>query len=332
MLTNTSVKEYSNLINDSVYIMIDSVTFILPQNNIVAFGESIEIVIGEIPLVRAISSLSGQIYYIGYFNNLRFSLYETNLYVSNSLSEFIYGHNANDITYNQLFYVVQQICECLNCNPSDLIVKEFEFGFTLPVKIQSSRIMTHLVSHRNHSAKHEYRKTKLNNVKFYHHNYTIKIYDKTAVEKLEKKIKITGEWLRIEQTYRRKYFSNYITTASDLLIHSNLETVFSEFLKQWKLIKKLPFFDHTKLSQSEIHKIYALSNTVYGIDRLDYVTKDAVKKEQLRFIKQLEKIGDYSIFNVIERDFTDKFYSLLNNEDVPSFPALLLSEKWGQSK
>jgi hypothetical protein len=312
--------------------MFDKVTFFYPFFLPISdFGENEEMKWKNIILKKGQNKRTKQIFYEGYYKNMRLARYETGLYVSNSVSTFIYNHNANDITHKQLTETIERLCKIIGCSMEELQVKGFEFGFTLKVDMEVRRIIRRLISHRTNEAKQEYRATKLTSAKFFHHNYTFKVYDKGFVEKLERVINMRGQWIRIEEQFKYKQIPEGIKTAKDLIEPINIQLVFTEFVKQWRAIKKAPFINHSKISKEELYRIYALLSPIYIEDRLDYKNEAAIKKELQRFKRELEGFGDYSIFKAIESDFTVKFRSLMASEFVPFFPALLLVEKERQN-
>lgn len=311
--------------------MFDKVTFIYSLPTPV-FGSEEDLALFGIGFRRQYSKKTQQYYYEGYHRNLRFAIYETRLYVSNSLSGYLYGHNANDITYGELCMVIDEICTILSCSRQELIVKDYEFGFTLPTTVRVQKIIERLISHWNTLAKNEFRKGKLTSAKFYHEDYAFKAYDKSLVEMLEGRMGMKGNWLRIEQQAQKKYFKKFIRNADDLTNPENIQKVFDLFLKNWRLIRKMPFIDHSKFSKGEIERIYALLNPLYIEDCKDYKSKEALKKERQRLTKKLEAEADYSLFHDIEKAFTEKFRRLMANENVPNFLPLLLEGNWGQNR
>lgn len=309
--------------------MFDKVTFYLLQNPFPDFGIMPEFIIGPVVLSKSITPSTNQIFYEGWYKNMRFALYESRLYISNSISSFVYGHNANDITFNQLKDSITEISKTVNCEPCDLLIKDIEFGFTIISELKATRILKRLIIHKQQEGKQENRQGHLTSVKFYHINYNLKIYDKGKVEKLRRKINMQGDWLRIEQQFKKKHIPKSVVSAADLLDKENVKIIFVEFVKQWNSIIKAPFINHNKYSKVELQRIYTLLSPTYYEDRSDYVSKEAIKKEQQRFKKELLTIGDYSPFERIQKHFTDKFNSLMTSEYVPDFPAILLAENRG---
>lgn len=310
-------------------IMFDKVTFYLPQIPIPDFGTVPELIIGPVTLTKGNTSKTQQPFYEGWYKNIRYALYGSRLYISNSLAAFVFGHNANDINLEQLRSTINEICISINCKADELLIKDYEFGFTISSNIKASRTLRRLIVHKQQEGKQEYRQSHLTSVKFYHTNYDLKIYDKAKVEKLQRKINMQGEWLRIEQKFKKKHIPKNVISAADLMKETNIKNIFSEFVKQWNAITKAPFINQSKYSKAELQRIYTLLSPIYYEDRLDHVSKEAVKKERQRFKEELLSIGDYSPFEKIQRHFTDKFNSLMTSENVPDFPAILLTENRG---
>ncbi|GAA5087098.1 hypothetical protein GCM10023210_09750 [Chryseobacterium ginsengisoli] len=290
--------------------MFDKINFFIPIN-ISHFGNDESITIGNLKLDY--NKMDGRVYYETYYKKMRFRLTEIGLGISNSVSQIIYGHNAFDLNYLEFKQTILEICNKINCTKAELIVKSFEFGLTVQTYMKTEKVLLKLQSHKKSSGKQEFRRTKLTGVKFYHCDYELKFYDKAHVEKIETRHNILeGNHLRIEMMFRKKHFPNGIKTAEDLCKIENINQIYKMLMKEWDAVVKIPVVNHEKLSKEEIHKIYAILSSAYQADRLDYVSRAAVRKEQQRFKDELQTIGDFSIFNEITNAFAEKFTSLMN--------------------
>jgi hypothetical protein len=290
--------------------MYDKIDFFIPYNSEDFGKDDIPIVIGNLELER--QEIQKRIYYEVFYKKIRFRLYENGLYISNSISSIIYGNNTFDLTYLQLCRAIDEICSIINQKPSDLQIKSFEFGLTIQVSIKVKRILKRLLIHKNKEPKCEYRQTHLTSVKFFHFDYTLKFYDKAFVEKIERRVDVLkGNWLRSELQLKKKNIPKHIQTAEDLKNIPNIKLLFSILISQWRAVYKMPFINHSEHTKENLCRIYAISNPLYQEDRLDYVTKDAVRKEQQRHKKDLEKVGDFSVFDEIEKGLNEKFNYLI---------------------
>ncbi len=290
--------------------MYDKIDFFIP----IAFEDfgkdDIPIVIGNLELER--QEIQKRIHYEAFYKKIRFRLYENGLYISNSISSIICGNNTFDLTYLQLCRAIDEICSIINQKPSDLQIKSFEFGLTIQVSIKVKRILKRLLIHKNKEPKCEYRQTHLTSVKFFHFDYTLKFYDKGFVEKIERGSDVLqGNWLRSELQLKKKNIPNHIQTAEDLKNVPNIKLLFEILIKQWRAVCKMPFINNNEHTKENLFRIYAISNPLYQEDRLDYVSKDAVRKEQQRHKKDLEDVGDFSIFDEIDKGLNEKFNSLI---------------------
>lgn len=311
--------------------MLDKATFkIITKFPIAGFGTNEVIYWEDIPLTRSVTK-KGRVVYHGYLKTIRLSLYDNALYIENSLSKLIYGHNMNDLTLDNFKRSIDIICIGLRCKPSDLIVSRFEFGFTINIDNKVSGIIKRLLTQWRIQGKYEIRGKKHTGVKFYHENFNYKCYDKAFVECKEGIIKPTGNWLRIEQDFKkRKHFPSNIIIALDLLNVENLNLIFKEFIGQWDKILKVPILDHNKYTQAEIWEFYARQNPIYIEDRQLYVSPNSVTKENYRFQKKLKANADYSMYMKIEDKLRSTFSDLKSNKEVINYPPILLVGNYGQ--
>ena len=259
--------------------------------------------------------------YVGYLQNMRIEMYKDRIEIIGSITTFYQGHNACDLSFNELEIAFDKLSKIFDVTTKELKVKLLEFGFTIPIKLRVSEVLANLIKHKNGRIEEQTKGINLVEKKFRHSNYILKYYDK-GVEQSEKGNKIEGYNIRIEQVFKKKHIPKSIQTIADLLQKDSIGKLFIELLAQWNCTLKKPTIDTAKFTQLQLYTYYAKLNPLFW-NEIKRRNKNTAKIGFARFKKHLLEVGDFSIYVEIETSIKEKYNLLLANENANQFQPII---------
>lgn len=217
-------------------------------------------------------------------------------------------HNYNDFGIEQLDEVICELYNRFNLHPTNLLLKNIEFGVNISPPDDTDKIIDNCLLHKTTPFKWYYTRNEGNYKQVKRENYLIKIYNKQAQYKTKFNIPPT---LRFEIKFTRMRDLNKlgVHTMQDLL-HYGFDVFKERLVKEWKNVL---FYDY-KVLDSTIYR-HRYSNVNFWCN-----LKPSTLKHHRTILNQRIKTYLNSTKWQIAKAIDDKCKSLMKLTDqIPSY-------------
>lgn len=250
--------------------------------------------------------------YHGKHRNIKLSIINDHLRISNSWHKLHKGNNYSDFPFSEVMDAFDEISGILNIDLAQAEIKRLAYGCVLDVDpllnypnwgFYKSKPPLKMI-HRNKEYGRIYKLT----------NYSIKGYDKTFEAKEHDDITLPPNKFRIElSVLKMPYFKDKIKlhTPQDLLNYKTMEYLKNDLLIKYKSIEKTTPINYVDLTTMDIMLLHTMKDETARkeLKRLH----DRTYKRYLKRYKELLGLQDNMYFGKIETQLKDKLEFLLTN-------------------
>ncbi len=180
----------------------------------------------------------------GWFSvgSINFKCLPTTIRCTGSLNKYHSGHNLKALTFVEVCEVINDLCDWVEIDPTEIRVTRLEFGATFAINNPPSRYLELLGdmprAKRLPTAKGQMLQTIVYQTSFYRHSF----YDKGAESDINENL-LRFELRFYKQIYKQimgKNGSLWLSTLRDAAFYRKLQSI---YLKKLKMIKKLGEFN-----------------------------------------------------------------------------------------
>ncbi|WP_157209248.1 hypothetical protein [Mariniflexile maritimum] len=262
--------------------------------------------------------LSGKNNVKGYstkLENLKLSLYGSEMYIENSLQKFYMGNNYEDFTFAQVLTALDKL------------------NSKLPIDIYKTQLVRADVGVViNHDTEQEYNRwldykgklpipmIKRNIIygsEIRQTNNKFKVYNKTFEVKQTANVKLQEKLMRVELQGNYRYYNQRanpigIYTVQDLINPIKYQLLANEFLNFYDTIKKKPNLNFSKWTTKDI-RLYSYMTNPDTAKAMKEHHKETYKKERSQYLKLLSKCQDTTQEKIVTNKLKEKVIFSINN-------------------
>lgn len=258
-------------------------------------------------------TIQSAVRYTGFYAGLRIALYFNKIRIENSLHKFYKENNHSDFSRKEINKAIKELCQKFDVEADNWEIIKLEFGFNVRTPLPAKTYVPLFLFCKKNMFQDVMWKNKCFERKCFFAEYAVKAYDKSEQFKLQERITIPENLLRIEVCYlQKRRLPEGVVTLADLQKADGIKSLYEDFEK---IVNQIVFndeYNYTELNIATLEEKNLFFASLHPdflkvINKINHKeqkeTKVKIRRLRERFFKK-----DFKRF--LEKSLKDKYIEL----------------------
>lgn len=264
------------------------------------------------PMLSSKNNVKG---YSTKLENLKLSLYGSELYIENSLQKFYMGNNYQDFTFTQVLDAFNTLNSKLPIDIYKTILVRTDIGVV--VNHNTENECGRWLDYKGKLPVPMIKRNIIYGAQFRQTNSKFKAYNKTFETKHTANVKLQEQLMRVELQGNNRYYNKRskpigVYTIQDLINPIKFQLLATELLSFCATVKKKPNLNFSNWTTKEL-RLYACMINPDTAKAMKQYHKETHKKERGQYLKLLSKNQDTIQENIVIDKLKSKIDFSINN-------------------